>query len=356
MPSKKIAVAVLYGGKSAEHEVSLRSAKTIVDALDKKKYRPVLVGIDKAGRWLLQEHRPGQALKIDTAGERVALEPGGGGRLVSLSVPGRRLKIDVVFPILHGPMGEDGTVQGLLKLAEVPFVGPGVLGSAAGMDKDVMKRLFREAGLPIGKFLTLRRGEKLSFAAAAQKLGSPVFVKPANLGSSVGVGKAKNRQEFDRAVAEAFRYDQKILVEEFIDGREVECAVLGNARPRASVVGEIVPHAEFYSYEAKYLDPDGAALVIPAKLPSAVAKRVQAVALKAYVALCCEGLSRVDCFLKKNGQVLVNEINTLPGFTSASMYPMLWQASGLETGQLVEELIRLAFERYEAERRLASSY
>lgn len=355
---RKIRVGILFGGKSAEHEVSLRSAKSVAEALDKEKFDVVFIGIDKSGKWLppadskrLLASAP--ALYAKKGGESVALIPQSAGTLEEDGKPSK--KIDVVFPILHGPFGEDGTVQGLLKLADVPFVGPSVLGSAIGMDKDVMKRLLRDAGIPIGKFLTLHKGEKITYEKAVRALGSPLFIKPANLGSSVGVTKAHNKKEFNKAIKEAFEFDTKILIEEFIDGREIECAVLGNERPRASVPGEIIPSHEFYSYEAKYLDENGARLDIPAKLPKKVQRRVQELAIQTFKVLCCEGMGRVDTFVTKRGHVYVNEINTIPGFTSISMYPKLWEASGVSYSKLMEILVLLAIERFEKDKKLKVS-
>jgi D-alanine-D-alanine ligase len=264
----------------------------------------------------------------------------------------------VAFPILHGPFGEDGTVQGLLKLADIPFVGAGVLGSAAGMDKDVMKRLLRDAGIPIGKFITLRGGpaNAPSFADAAGELGAPFFVKPANMGSSVGVSKVYDEDGCRAALDEAFRFDSKVLIEENIPGREIECSVLGNDNPAASLPGEVRPSKEFYSYEAKYIDSNGAVLEIPAKLPPETVRRVQELAVKTFQTLECQGLSRVDFFLRDSGEVIVNEINTMPGFTKISMYPKLWEASGLGYRELIDRLIQLAIERFNAEKGLATSY
>ncbi|HYF10228.1 MAG TPA: D-alanine--D-alanine ligase family protein, partial [Candidatus Paceibacterota bacterium] len=262
----------------------------------------------------------------------------------------------VVFPILHGPMGEDGTVQGLLTLAGVPFVGSGVLGSAVGMDKDAMKRLLRDAGLPIAKFVTLRASEKRpAYAAVARKLGKILFVKPANMGSSVGVSKVRNAKEFAAALDKAFEYDSKILIEEFIPAREVECAVLGNEEPIASVVGEIIPTHEFYSYEAKYLDENGAALEVPAKIPQALSRKIQKMAVEVFKVLSCEGLGRVDFFLTEKGRIYVNEINTIPGFTSISMYPRLFSASGISYPDLIDRLIQLALERHARSKDLKTS-
>jgi D-alanine-D-alanine ligase len=265
----------------------------------------------------------------------------------------------VVFPILHGPFGEDGTVQGLLKLADIPFVGAGVLGSAAGMDKEVMKRLLRDGGAPIGKFLALRSHEPIPpYGEVAAALGAPFFVKPANMGSSVGIRKIRREEEYLPGLGEAFQYDSKIVLEEFIRGRELECSVLGNENPAASVPGEVIVGHEFYSYEAKYLDEKGAVLEIPAKVPAAVEARVRELALKTFSILCCEGLSRVDFFLRgeRPEDVLVNEINTMPGFTRISMYPKLWEASGLSYTALIDRLIRLAIERFEREKRIRTSY
>ena len=361
---RKIRVGILFGGKSAEHEVSLQSAKNVVDAIDKDKYEVSLIGIDKTGRWLLpnksqfllNESDP-KLIKLNKENEEsVALIPQSGGELTNLTDDNAHTAIDVVFPILHGPFGEDGTVQGLLKLSGVPFVGAGVLGSSVGMDKDVMKRLLRDADIPIGKFLVFREEDDIDFDKIVDELGLPFFVKPANLGSSVGVNKVKDKGTFDVAIREAFEYDTKILAEEFIDARELECAVLGNQDPIASGVGEVIPTQEFYSYNAKYIDENGAALEIPAKIPEEVSKEVRELAVKTFKILSCEGLGRVDCFLKKDGNVLVNEINTIPGFTKISMYPQLWAAAGVSYPELINRLIELALERFEREQKLKSSY
>ena len=320
-------IGILFGGKSAEHEISLLSANNVIEAIDKEKFEPVLIKIDKSGHWQMN----------DIFG------------------------CDVVFPILHGPFGEDGTIQGLLKMADIPFVGPGVLGSAVGMDKDVMKRLLRDAGIPIGDFIVLRsHDDKPSFsdiqcALACTESNSPVFIKPANMGSSVGISKVRSEAEFTAALKEAFLYDTKIIIEEFIPGREIECAVLGNEDPIASIPGEIIPTHDFYSYDAKYLDEKGAALEIPAKISEETKKRIQELAIKVFQVLGCEGLSRIDFFLKKNGTVIVNEINTMPGFTKVSMYPKMWEASGISYTDLITRLIELAAARFEKERKLKTS-
>lgn len=363
---KKIRVGILFGGKSAEHEVSLQSAKNVVEAIDKNKYEVVLIGIDKTGRWylndasrfLLNADNP-KLIKLNKSSDSVALLPGGSGKqeLVSISSSTSRGPVDVVFPILHGTFGEDGTVQGLLKLATVPFVGAGVLGSAVGMDKDVMKRLLREAGVPTAKFLTFHKSasDKIDFEPVKNQLGLPLFVKPANLGSSVGIHKVRNRAELAAAVRDAFQYDSKILIEEAITGREIECSVLGNENPIASLPGEIIPQHEFYSYEAKYIDENGALLEAPAKLPEEIVRKVQEMAIKAFQVLCCEGMARVDFFLKNNGELLVNELNTIPGFTKISMYPKLWEVSGISYAELIDRLIELALERFEKEKQLKTA-
>lgn len=378
MKKKKLRVGVIFGGKSPEHEVSLQSAKNVIAALDREKYEPVLIGIDKEGKWhknmgaeyLLHSENPKLIALNKRSAEEVGLTTGEKGGLLVLK-SGETEALDVVFPVLHGPLGEDGTVQGLLKLMDIPFVGPDVLGSAVGMDKDVQKRLLQAAGIPVAKFLTVRtaewkdspfpkgstrKREGFSFSEIVKKLGLPLFVKPANAGSSVGVSKVRNETEFKLAVGEAFKYDRKILIEEGIDGREIECAVLGNEDPIASVPGEIKPNHEFYSYEAKYIDENGADCEIPAKVPKAVAKRVQETALAAFKTLECEGMARVDCFVKKDGQVLVNEINTIPGFTKISMYPKLFAASGIPYPELIDRLIELALERAKREKKIATNF
>ncbi len=362
----KIRILVLFGGKSAEHEVSLQSAKNIAEALDKSKYEVHLVGIDKGGRWhldnptaLLGAGNPPLRKLNAASGSSLALVPGGGHDQLVPAEGGKALgKIDVVFPVLHGPFGEDGTVQGLLKLANLPFVGPSVLGSAIAMDKDVAKRLMRDADISIPKFLAFDRVKPadVSFDVVKAQLGLPVFIKPANLGSSVGIHKASNETEFERGVADALSFDSKILVEEAVAGRELECAVLGNEDPIASVPGEVKPNDEFYTYKAKYIDENGAVLEIPAKLPPETTRRVQELAVRTFRALACEGMARVDFFLRPNGELLVSELNTIPGFTNNSMYPRLWEASGIPYAELLDRLIQLALERFQREQGLRTSY
>jgi D-alanine-D-alanine ligase len=357
--SKRITVGILFGGKSAEHEVSLQSARNVFDAIDKDKYEPVLIGISKAGQWLshrdptrfiLDADDPAR-VRLDETGDAVSLTPQSNGRIAGMAE-----QIDVVFPLLHGPFGEDGTVQGLLKLADLPFVGAGVLASAVGMDKDVMKRLLRDAGIPIGGFCALRAHERVpAYDEVVARLGAPLFIKPANMGSSIGVSKARDAAEYRRAIEEAFRYDTKLIMEECIEGRELECSVLGNEEPIASLLGEVRSSHEFYSYKAKYLDENGAALDIPATLPESMVKAMQRVAISTFQALGAEGLSRIDFFLKDDGAILVNEINTMPGFTRISMYPKLWDASGISYTELIDRLIELAFRRFAKERALRTS-
>jgi len=371
---RKLNVGILCGGKSAEHEVSLQSAKNIYEAIDRTKFTPILIGIDKSGKWLYRFHgKVGDFIDHADDPVKISLNPGSteaflpaksAGLLSIPDNPARSVQLDVIFPILHGPFGEDGTVQGLLKLADIPFVGSGVLGSAVGMDKDVMKRLLRDAGIPIGKFLVIRDWETVPpFAKVAAELGNPVFVKPANMGSSVGVSKVHDEKSFRAAVNAAFMYDTKIILEENIPGREIECSVLGNEKPVASLPGEIRAAREFYSYEAKYLDAEGAELEIPAKLPEAKVREIQDLAIKTFQVLECSGLSRVDFFLRpdrKGGRekdtVIVNEINTMPGFTRISMYPKLWEKSGISYTDLITKLIGFAVERHKSEKKLKTSY
>jgi len=360
----RLRVGVLYGGRSGEHEVSLRSAWAVVNALDPARYDVVPVAIGKDGRWrtgrdtlkLLEEAQRVLAPAAESGAE-VTLAPDPTRRgLVPLG-PGNAIPLDVVFPVLHGTFGEDGTVQGLLDLAGIPYVGAGVLASAVGMDKAAMKAAFRDAGLPVCRWLVVPPGEDPARAAArvADQLGFPCFVKPANLGSSVGIVKVKAAGDLPAALAEASAYDPKVVVEEGIDAREFEVAVLGNAAPEASVVGELVPSHEFYDYADKYID-DGARPLIPAPIDAATSDRIRALALDAFRAIDCSGLARVDFFVERpTGRVLLNEINTMPGCTPISMYPKLWEASGRPFPTVCDRLIALALERHaeRARRRLS---
>lgn len=354
--NSKLQLAILCGGQSPEHEVSVNSAKNIVKALDENKYHIHVIYITKEGEWFLfaapqlflDGNNPAELLNAQH-GQRVSLILGHNTTpLMTLEGEAKWLALDVVFPVLHGCRGEDGTVQGLLDLANIPYVAPGVLGSAVCMDKEVSKRLLREAGIPIANFITLTSATaaNIQFDEVVKKLGLPFFVKPANTGSSVGISKVKRKEEWQPALTLALQYDHKILLEEFIQGQEIECAVLGNGSPEASLPGEIIPHHEFYTYEAKYLDPNGAGLVVPAQLSDAMCAQVQALAKKVFVTLCCEGMARVDFFITPEQKVIVNEANTIPGFTQISMYPKMWMASGLSYSALLDRLISLALERF----------
>jgi D-alanine-D-alanine ligase len=352
---ERLRVALLFGGRSAEHEVSVLSAGNVFRALDPARYDAVPIGITRSGTWILCSVEGGAfPTAVPEKGPRVALVPGGSGRLAVIPDPGEApsassLAVDVVFPVLHGPFGEDGTVQGAAEIAGVAYVGSGVLGSAAAMDKDVAKRLMRDAGLPIARFMSFSLPDAPSFEAVAADLGRPVFIKPARLGSSVGIGKAGTNEEFGRAVAEAFRHDRKILVEETVRGREIECGVLEgeDGSLTASLPGEIVPSNRhgFYTYEAKYLDDEGAAIKVPADLPLAVSDKVRKLSIEAFRALGCQGMARIDFFLREDGGLVVNEVNTLPGFTNISMYPKVMEAIGVSYSELVDRLIRHALAR-----------
>ena len=386
---KKLRVGVLFGGRSGEHEVSLLSAASVLKAIDKKKYKVVPIGITKEGQWVTAAHaqrllkghaaserrssrlRAGDPATTSAAavlakGEGVVVPPmpgenrsalvpfqTGAGELHPAHNP---VKVDIIFPVLHGTFGEDGTIQGLLELADIAYVGAGVLGSAAGMDKDVMKRLFRDAGIPIVKHVTvLRSAWRMDPRKAREQIESalkyPVFVKPANLGSSVGISKVHNAAELAAGMDEAARYDRKIIVEQGVGGkkhkaREIECSVLGNDDPVASLPGEIVPIKEFYDYSAKYL-VEGSESIIPAELPQSKQNEVQRLAVAAFRAVDCAGLARVDFLMDpRNGRMFVNEINTMPGFTSISMYPKMWAASGISYPELMDRLIQLGLERH----------
>ena len=390
----KLRVGILFGGRSGEHEVSLLSAASVMKAIDKSKYEVVPIGITKDGRWLTADHAerllqgdaesppnahlragdpeatPGAALLAQ--GEAVIVPPEPvhrGAGLAPFRIEAsalrrssdRAINVDVIFAVLHGTFGEDGTIQGLLELADIAYVGAGVLGSSAGMDKDVMKSLFRAAGLPIVKHVSVlrtnwERDPKKVQKIVASKLKYPVFVKPANLGSSVGISKAHDRKELGPAIEEAAKFDRKIVIEEGVGrkkhkAREIECSVLGNDDPKASIAGEIVPCKEFYDYDAKYLD-EGSELVIPAKITKAEMKRIQTLAIAAFQAVDCSGLARVDFLMDpKSRRIYVNEINTMPGFTAISMYPKLWGASGLSYPELISRLIDLGLERHQDKKR-----
>jgi D-alanine-D-alanine ligase len=391
---KKIRVGILFGGRSGEHEISLLSAASVFNAIDKNKYEVVPIGITKEGRWVtaadaerllqgkFEDHKhlragdpgatPGAAVLAKGEAVVVPPEPQKHGSLTPFETDAsshaltrratdRAIDVDVIFPVLHGTFGEDGTIQGLLELADMAYVGAGVLGSAAGMDKDIMKSLFRAAGLPIVKHVTLLRSQWQTNAKKVQKfveskLKYPVFVKPANLGSSVGISKAHDRKHLGPAIEEAAKFDRKIVIEQGVGGRkqkarEIECSVLGNDNPEASLPGEIVPSTEFYDYNAKYLD-EGAQLIIPAKLTKSETKEVQRLAIAAFKAVDGSGLSRVDFLMEpKSRKIYLNEINTMPGFTAISMYPKLWAASGVSYSDLIGRLIQLGLDRHEEKKK-----
>jgi len=332
--SGRIRVAVVAGGRSSEHEISLASARSVLEALDPARYDVTQIAIGRDGHWALEA--PSNRLLQGSVSETLPV--------LADSKPAEALgAVDVVLPVLHGPFGEDGTVQGLLELAGIPYVGAGVAASALCMDKDLFKAVLRDRGIPVARNATLRLGDEIE-----NPFGYPVFIKPARLGSSVGISKAHDEAELETAVALARRHDEKVLVEEFVAGTEVECGVLGNVRPPpiASVVGEIVPHAEWYDYAAKY-DEGGSDIIVPARIPEETSARVQELAVDSFIATECEGMARVDFFVREDGEVVVNEINTIPGFTSTSVYARLFEASGIPYADLLDRLIQLALERHE---------
>ena len=345
-------IAVLFGGRSAEHEVSVMSATNVVRAIDGSRYEVVPVYVDRLGAWRLSSIDNG-VLARPTTGDRLSLVPGGGGRLVALPETGGAREVasvDLMFPVLHGQNGEDGSLQGLARVARLPLVGCDVLGSAATLDKDVAKRLLKEAGLPVARWAAIHRDAAPPFGDLAGTLGLPLFVKPASQGSSVGVSKVSTEAEFEAALVEGFKYDRKLLAEEFIGGREIECAVLEDADGSLSVSrpGEIVPAARhgFYSYDAKYVDADGAALKVPAGLPGDLERALRDTAAAAFRATGCDGWTRVDFFVTADGRFLINELNTIPGCTNISMYPLAMEASGVSMREVVDRLVRQALARH----------
>lgn len=368
---KKLRVGVIFGGRSGEHEVSLMSATSVMQALDPTKYEVVPIGITKQGRWMVAgdvtkalagglENAEGLPVSLLPDPTRNGIVPLERGELTSDR--SSKLNLDVIFPVLHGTFGEDGTVQGLLELSGLPYVGGGVAASSVGMDKALMKAVFRDAGLPMVDFLVVKVAdwEKQPEQVAHQveaRFGYPCFVKPANLGSSVGISKVRRREELDPAIRLAARFDRKLVIEDAAENcREVECSVLGNDHPIASVTGEIVPVHEFYDYEAKYFN-DSSELVIPARVSAGAAKTVQEMAVKAFQAIDCAGMARVDFFVhKETEEVLINEINTIPGFTRISMYPKLWEASGIPYREVLDRLIQLALERHQEKSRLETTF
>ena len=355
MVSKK-KVAILYGGRSVEHGVSVNSAKNIFEFIDKEQFEPLAIGISKSGQWFLtktvdKDIEQGQALGL-------ILDPDKAGFIILSNSD--RIKADIIFPVLHGTDGEDGSIQGMIKALNIPMVGTGVLGSAIAMNKIVAKHLLKEAGIPVTKFLDFhyKDQKKIKFDFVRKKLGLPFIVKSASLGSSVGVTKVSKKSDFKKAIDEAFRYDHEVIIEEFIIGREIECAILGNAPAQASNPGEIVisKEYEFYTFDAKYVDSKAVAIKVPAELSKDIVKKIREVSLQAYQILHCEDFSRVDLFLTKRGKVYVNEINTIPGFTNSSMFPMMWKERGISFTGLITSLINLAYERHTANKRLQHNF
>ncbi len=365
--NKKLNIALVFGGKSGEHEVSLQSAKSIYEAIDKERHNVSLIGIDKNGQWqlgnaanfLLNSNDP-KLIKLNDQTSTAVIPRSTNNQIELYTLQDNQptQQIDVFFNIIHGSTGEDGIIQGLFEMLGAAYVGAGVLGSAIGMDKEMMKRIFISADLPVGEFAVIKKHEleDIDWESIVKDRELPLFVKPANAGSSVGVSKAKTPKELRTAVYKAFEYDNKVLIEQYIKGREIECSVLGNEDPIASVCGEIIPQHEFYSYEAKYIDENGAVLKIPAEIPAEKQKQIQDYAIKAFQILECRGMARVDFFLTEDNKIYLNEINTLPGFTKISMYPKLWEASGLPYAHLIDRLISLAIQEKESKDKLKRTY
>lgn len=349
-------VALLYGGRSVEHGVSVNSGRNIFEFIDKENFEVIPIGISQTGQWFLtqgvtKDVEQGKALGL-------ILDPKNAGLILLAS--GDRIKVDLVFPVLHGTDGEDGSIQGLIKALDIPMVGTGVLGSSVSMNKVIAKKMLKEAGVPVSKFLTYsyRDKKKINFEEIVKKLKLPFMVKSASLGSSVGVSKVSKKTEFKKALEEAFRYDHEVIIEEFITGREIECAIMGNTPAIASNPGEIIinKNYEFYTFDAKYVDPDAVKIEVPANVDKASSKTIREVSLKAYETLRCEDFARVDLFLTKKGKIYVNEINTIPGFTNSSMFPMMWKEKGISFTELITKLITLALERFAENKRIERGY
>ncbi|MCL1911522.1 MAG: D-alanine--D-alanine ligase [Leptospirales bacterium] len=364
-----INIGILYGGKSGEHDVSLCSAASVVSGLDKNKYNITAIGVGRDGRWHVQD-RPviaddpafGKILKLEESGNWLLNHYGDGKLILTEIKTGRAVSLDVIFPVMHGTNCEDGRLQGMLELSSVPYVGAEAAGSAIGMDKDISKRLIKERGIAVVPWEILTYNEWKNNKAALAKtlienMGLPLFIKPCNTGSSVGVNKVKTSDDFSAAVESSFRFDNKLLVEKALAVREIECAVLGNENPEASCLGEIIPRHEFYSYEAKYIDSDGAELIVPAKLEPQLEKNIRDAAIKVFTSLNCFGLARVDFFVdKQTDEFYFNEINTIPGFTSISMFPKLWENSGIAYSELLDRLVSLALERHSLKKRIITEF
>jgi D-alanine-D-alanine ligase len=355
MPEEKINVAILFGGKSVEHDISLKSAQNIFMNIDKEKYDITLIGIDRKGGWHLQD----DTSIVKGSADIALLTKSGTAQIMDLNTSEKK-KIDVVFPVLHGTDGEDGSIQGLLQALNIPFVGTGVLGSAISMNKIVSKRLLDAAGIPVTRYLTADYGgkEALSFTDITEKLGLPFIVKPANLGSSVGISKVSEEGDFEKAMDTAFKYDQEVIIEEFVTGRELECAVMGDEQPVASDPGEILIKGDyaFYDFEAKYVDPEAVEINIPAKVEEHKKTEIKQYCVEAYKILGCNDFARVDLFYTPDGKIYINEINTIPGFTNSSMFPMLWANEGINYTELITKLIEMALTRHEKKERTETSF
>jgi D-alanine-D-alanine ligase len=354
--TKKKTVAILYGGRSVEHAVSVNSARNIVQYIDRLQFEPIPVGITQTGKWFMTD-----AVSRDIEkGEPLGLNLDTGKPCLLQTRNNKPLTVDIVFPVLHGTDVEDGSVQGMIKAVDLPLVGTGVLGSSLSMNKIVAKRLLSAAGLPVTSFEAFHYSEKkkITFSKLSRKLGLPFMVKAASLGSSVGITKVKQQKDFGPAIAEAFKYDDEILVEKFVKGREIECAVLGNNPPKASNPGEIIisKSYEFYTFDAKYVDPKAVQIAVPALLPKTVAERIRKISVQAYQTLHCEDFARVDLFVDADKRIYINEINTIPGFTNSSMYPMMWKERGLSFTDLITKLLNLAQERYDRGKRVARDF
>ncbi|MEX2336784.1 MAG: D-alanine--D-alanine ligase family protein [Fulvivirga sp.] len=354
---KKLRVAILFGGKSVEHQISINSAKNVYEYLNKEKYEPILIGISQKGKWFLKTAVNGDFGTLDELYLILDAEKGG----FYHSKSGETIIPDLIFPVLHGTDGEDGSIQGLLKVINIPFVGTGVLGSAISMSKLYSKRLLQAAGIPVSQYFSFGHHEQkeINYTEIAKKLGVPFMAKAANLGSSIGVHKVKSEQEFNHAVADVFNFDSTLILEQFIKGRELECAVIGNEDPQASLPGEIIVSGshDFYTYEAKYLDPEAAKLKIPAEeLNDEIIKKIQLLSINSYKALKCEDFARVDLFLQENGDIIINEINTIPGFTNSSMFPMMWKERGISFTDLITKLIEMTIKRSERSMQISNQF
>lgn len=350
----KLNIAIMFGGKSAEHEISLQSASNIINAVDRSLFTPILLGIDKNGDWFYNPNYNNTNVnltKVDYflgAKKVFILKQAQGVEIIDKGTIEVLAKFEIVFPIIHGAYGEDGTLQGFLKMMDIPFVGPNILSSSIAMDKDIAKRLFRDAGIPIANFYTIysHSPEQYSFEEIITHFGIPFFIKPANAGSSIGVSKVRDKKDFEKAIIEVFKYDKKALIEEAVLGKEIECAVLGNDdNIQASVIGEIIPTLEFYSYDAKYINPNGANFKIPADVNENTSNKIRELSIKAFKAIQGEGMARIDFFLREDNSFVLNEINTLPGFTQISMYPKLWEYMGVQCKDLITILIDLSVQK-----------